>query len=914
MNTMANPETAEHARLAEATGRAEDDLFNANPWYEWGPYLSERAWGTVREDYSESGDAWDSFPHDHARSRAYRWNEDGMAGISDIRHELCLGLALWNGNDPILKERMFGLTGPQGNHGEDVKEYWWYLEGLPSHALLRWRYHYPQGEFPYEQLVNHGRGLHDPELELLDTGVFDGDRYWSVDVTYAKASPTEVLMRIELENHGPDEATIHVLPTLWFRNTWSWSDEAVRPRIETDGSALVVADHPLAGYRLEGAPGPGGSAPEALFCENESNAPRVFGSEATTPYPKDGINDHVVSGAATVNPEGFGTKSALRYVVRAPAGGKAELRLRLHQPPHEPGAAPTWAGATFDKVLAAREADADEFYSAIAPEGTDAEHMRILRQACAGLVWSKQMYPYNVRRWLDGDPGEPLPPEPHRHGRNSDWRHLDAFDVLAMPDPWEYPWFAAWDLGFHCIPWAHLDPAFAKYQLIVLLREWFLHPNGALPAYEWNFDDVNPPVHVIAALRVFVIDGARDREFLERIFQKLLINFTWWVNRQDADGNNVFSGGFLGLDNISPIDRSNLPEGMTLEQADGTAWMAYYTLSMLVIAIVLAEENEVYLDMVIKFLEQFVLIARALEQQGLYDPEDGFFYDRLVYPSGETTQVRVQTISGLLPVLPAVGIPTQATQAADKLGKRFARLRESYEQTGGSMIGRVRQVGEDDRTVLLSVIDPDDLRHTLREFFDEAAFLSPYGLRAVSKRYENNPYTLEGVPGAWIDYEPAESTTSMFGGNSNWRGPIWMPVNYLALRQFVLYHRFFGDNFKLEYPTGSGRQHTFGEIAQDLADRLVSIWLPGPDGRRAVYGGTEKLQSDPAWKDNLTFNEYFHGDNGAGLGATHQTGWTALVADLILDPPSAGLERLIDRFASPEPATPEGFKSDPAGR
>jgi hypothetical protein len=904
MNAMANTETAEHARLAEAAGRAEDDLFNANPWYEWGPYLSERAWGTVREDYSESGDAWDSFSHDQARSRAYRWNEDGMAGISDIRHELCLALALWNGNDPILKERMFGLTGPQGNHGEDVKEYWWYLEGLPSHALLKWRYHYPQGAFPYEQLVHHGRGLNDPELELLDTGVFDGDRYWSVDVTYAKASPTEVLMRIELENHGPDEATLHVLPTFWFRNRWSWSDEAVRPRIESDGSALVVADHPLAGYRLEGAPGPDGSAPEALFCENESNAPRVFGSEATTPYPKDGINDYVVSGAATVNPEGFGTKAALRYVVTAPTGGKADLRLRLHQAARKPGAKPTWAGAAFDKVVAAREADADEFYSAIAPEGTDAEHMRILRQACAGLVWSKQMYPYNVRRWLDGDPGEPAPPEAHRHGRNSDWRHLEAFDVLAMPDPWEYPWFAAWDLGFHCIPWAHLDPAFAKYQLIVLLREWFLHPNGALPAYEWNFDDVNPPVHVIAALRVFVIDGAQDREFLERIFQKLLINFTWWVNRQDADGNNVFSGGFLGLDNISPIDRSNLPGGMTLEQADGTAWMAYYTLAMLVIAIVLTEENEVYLDMVIKFLEQFVLIARALEQQGLYDPEAGFFYDRLVYPSGETTQVRVQTISGLLPVLPAVGIPLQATQAADKLGKRFARLRQSYEETGGSMIGRVRQVGEDDRTVLLSVIDPDDLRHTLREFFNEAAFLSPYGLRAVSKRYENNPYTLEGVPGAWIDYEPAESTTTMFGGNSNWRGPIWMPVNYLALRQFVLYHRFFGDDFKLEYPTGSGQQHTFGEIAQDLADRLVSIWLPGPDGRRAVYGNTEKLQSDPAWKDNLTFNEYFHGDNGAGLGATHQTGWTALVADLILDPPSAGLERLIDRFASPEPRDP----------
>jgi hypothetical protein len=879
---MPSRETAEHARLAEATGRAEDDLFSANPWYEWGPYLSERAWGSVREDYSESGNAWDYFPHDHARSRAYRWNEDGMAGISDIRHELCLALALWNGSDPILKERMFGLTGPQGNHGEDVKEYWWYLEGLPSHALLRWRYHYPQAEFPYARLVNHGRGLRDPELELLETGVFDDDRYWSVDVTYAKASPTEVLMRIEVENHGPDEATLHVLPTLWFRNTWSWDPGAERPRIESDGSALAVADHRLAGYRLEAAPGPDGAQPEALFCENESNAPRVFGSAATTPYPKDGINDHVVSGAAAVNPEGFGTKAALRYVVTVPARGKVELRLKLHQPAKKPAAA--WAGKSFDEVVAAREADATEFYEALAPEGTDAERMRILRQACAGLVWSKQMYPYNVRRWLDGDPGSTPPPASRKHGRNAGWRHLDAFDVLAMPDPWEYPWFAAWDLGFHCVPWAHLDPAFAKYQLIVLLREWFLHPNGALPAYEWNFDDVNPPVHVMAALRVFVIDGARDREFLERIFQKLLVNFTWWVNREDADGNNVFSGGFLGLDNISPIDRSNLPEGFVLEQADGTAWMAYYALAMLGIAIELAEENDVYLDMAIKFLEQFVLVARGLERQGLYDTDDAFFYDRLVYPSGETTQVRVKTISGLLPLLPAAGLSTRATAAAAKLGKRFARLRETYEETGGSLIGRVREVG-DDRTVLLSVINPDDLRKTLAEFFDEAAFLSPHGLRAVSKRYENNPYTLEGVPGAWIDYEPAESTTTMFGGNSNWRGPVWMPVNYVAIRQFVLYHRFFGDGFKFEYPTGSGQQRTFAEIAQDLSDRLVAIWLPGPDGRRPVYGATEKLQTDPAWKDNLTFNEYFHGDNGAGLGATHQTGWTALVADLILDPP-----------------------------
>jgi hypothetical protein len=699
-------------------------------------------------------------------------------------------------------------------------------------------------------------------------------------------------MRIELENHGPDEATLHVLPTLWFRNVWSWHDGTPQPRIEGDGKALVVTEHwNLAGYRLDAAPGPDGNQPEALFCENESNAPRVFGSEATTPYPKDGINDHVVSGAATVNPAGFGSKAALRYVVTVAGGGKAELRLKLHRPEKKPTA--SWAARAFDKVVAAREADADGFYEALAPEHTDAEHMRVLRQAAAGLVWSKQMYPYNVRRWLDGDPGEPPPPAVRKHGRNNDWRHLDAFDVLAMPDPWEYPWFAAWDLGFHCIPWAHLDPAFAKYQLIVLLREWFLHPNGALPAYEWNFDDVNPPVHVMAALRVFVIDGGEDREFLERIFQKLLINFTWWVNRQDADGNNVFSGGFLGLDNISPIDRSNLPEGMSLEQADGTAWMAYYTLSMLIIAIALAEQNDVYLDMVVKFLEQFVEIARALDRQGLYDAEDGFFYDRIVYPSGDTAQVRVQTISGLIPVLPAVGLPERALRVADRLGKRFARVRESFEETGGSLIGRIRRLEGGRRTVLLSVIGPDDVRHTLREFFDEAAFLSPYGLRAVSKRYENNPYTLEGVPGAWIDYEPAESTTTMFGGNSNWRGPVWMPVNYLAVRQFVLYHRFFGDTFKLEYPTGSGEQHTFGEIAQDLADRLIAIWLPGPDGRRPVNGGTERLQHDPAWKDNLTFNEYFHGDNGAGLGATHQTGWTALAVDLILDPPGQSLASVI---------------------
>ena len=650
---MPELDTAEHARLAEATGRAEDDLFNANPWYEWGPYLSERAWGTVREDYSEGGDAWDYFPHDHARSRAYRWNEDGMAGISDIRHELCLALALWNGNDAILKERMFGLTGPQGNHGEDVKEYWWYLEGLPSHALLKWRYHYPQAAFPYAQLVHHGRGLQDPELELLDTGVFDGDRYWSVDVTYAKADPTEVLMRIVLENHGPDEATLHVLPTLWFRNTWSWDPGAERPRLQGDGSALVVAEHPnLAGYRLDAAPGPDGNAPEALFCENDTNAPRVFGSEATTPYPKDGIDDHVVSGAATVNPEGFGTKAALRYAVTVPGGGKAELRLKLHRTADgSPDA--SWSAAAFDEVLAAREADADEFYAALAPDGTDAERMRILRQACAGLVWSKQMYPYDVRRWLDGDPGLPAPPEHRKHGRNAGWRHLDSFDVLAMPDPWEYPWFAAWDLSFHCVAWAHIDPAFAKYQMVVLLREWFQHPNGALPAYEWNFDDVNPPVHVLGAMRVFMVDGGTRSgvpraDLPEAADQLHVVAQPRGRRRQQRVQRRLPRARQHQPDRPLEPARGNVARAGRRHGVDGLL-----RARMLIIALLLAAEDDIYLDMVVKFAEQFEAIAQALERQGLYDADDAFFYDRLVHPSGETEQVKVQTISGLLPVLPA---------------------------------------------------------------------------------------------------------------------------------------------------------------------------------------------------------------------------------------------------------------------
>ena len=884
--------------MAGTTAPAEDDLLGANPWYEWGPYLSERAWGTVREDYSDSGDAWSYFPHDHARSRVYRWNEDGMAGLSDIRHDLCFAVALWNGADPIIKERMFGLTGPQGNHGEDVKEYWWYVDGLPSHAWLRWRYHYPQAPFPYQRLVeeNARRSHDDPEFELIDTGVFDDDGYWVVETSYAKASPTEVLARITVENRASEEASLTVLPSLWFRNTWRISGDEP-PALRLDQDSIVVEHARLSGYRLEAAPTAEGMGPEPLFCDNETNTARLFGTAPLTAYPKDGINDHVVAGAATVNPDQTGTKACWRYLLTVPAGGRAEIRLRLHRP--VPTAeAHDWSNAYFDELIAAREREADEFYAAIAPADTDAERMRILRQACAGLVWSKQMYPYQVKRWLDGDPGQPAPPPGHSTGRNAGWRHLDAFDVLAMPDPWEYPWFAAWDLAFHTITWAHLDPAFAKYQLLVLLREWFQHPNGALPAYEWNFDDVNPPVHALAAIRVFMIDGGTDLDFLERVFQKLLLNFTWWLNRQDPDGNNMFGGGFLGLDNISPIDRSHLPDGYRLDQADGTAWMAYYSLAMLSLAVTLSERDRVYDDMVVKFVEQSVMIMEALEQSGCYDPIDGFYYDRLTDPSGVSVPIRVQTLVGVIPALPAVSLGAAHIERLSHLRKRFARV---MERRGRSEVIGWRVRGTDaDRRLLLSLVAPDWLARIFATLFDEQAFLSPHGLRSLSKRH-TTPYRIPNLPGASIEYEPAESKIAMYGGNSNWRGPIWLPVNYLIIRALLQYEEFMGADATVEYPTGSGRQLALRDVADDLADRLVSIWLPGPDGRRPVYGGVEKLQNDPAWRDNLLFFEYFHGDNGAGLGAMHQTGWTALVADLILDPPRYSQRLLFTDTRTGEP-------------
>jgi Glycosyl hydrolase family 63 C-terminal domain len=874
--------TAEHARLTQATARAEDDLFGANLWYEWGPYLSERAWGTVREDYSDSGDAWSFFPHDHARSRAYRWNEDGMAGLSDIHHDLCLALALWNGVDPILKERMFGLTGPQGNHGEDVKEYWWYLDGLPSHSWLRWRYHYPQEPFPYQWLIdeNGRRSRDEPEFELMDTGVFDDGRYWVVDVAYAKASPTEVLAKITIKNQASEAATLSVLPTLWFHNTWRFTD-AEPPQLSL-GDGGIVVDHPrLSGYRLDAAPTPDGTLPQALFCDNETNNPRLFGASPITDYPKDGINDHVITGANTVNPEQRGTKASWWYKITVPAGGTAEIRLRLHRADQQTTPNDAWQSGYFDAVMADREREADEFYAALAPDDIGVEEMRVVRQACAGLIWSKQMYPYRVSQWLDGDPGQPPPPPGHRSGRNSGWRHFDSFDVLAMPDPWEYPWFAAWDLAFHTITWAHLDAGFAKYQLLVLLREWFQHPNGALPAYEWSFDDVNPPVHALAALRVFVIDGRNDLDFLERVFQKLLLNFTWWLNREDPEGNNIFGGGFLGLDNISPIDRSHLPPGVKLDQADGTAWIAYYSVAMLALAVLLAERDRVYEDMVVKFLEQLVLVMDALEGAGCYDPDDGFFYDLLTDTVGNREPIKVQTLVGVIPTLPAMTVPVRNTERIQRLRERFTRSMEA--QNRQILDWRFRGNGEN-RRGLVSIVPPDQLTRIFSTLFDENAFLSPHGLRALSKRH-STPYQVPGMPGATIEYEPAESHTAMYGGNSNWRGPVWFPINYLVIRALLQYDQFFGPEFTIEYPTGSGQRLALRDVAADLADRLISIWLPGPDGRRPVYGGVELMQTDPAWKDNLLFYEYFHGDNGAGVGAMHQTGWTALVADLLVDPP-----------------------------
>ena len=849
---------AERARLADPE------------WKIWGPYVSERSWGTVREDYSENGTAWDSFPHDHARSRAYRWNEDGLAGICDDTQSLCLAFAFWNGNDPILKERIFGLTGTQGNHGEDAKEYWFYEDSTPTHSWMRWRYFYPQAEFPYAQLVdeNARRGPGDPEFELLDTGLFDDDRYWDIVVDYAKADTDDIVARVTIRNAGPDDATLHVLPTLWFRNTWSWGLDGRTPGITAADKALIATHHSRATMRLSGD-----GSPQLLFCDNETNSRRLWDVDGAR-FPKDAINDHVVNGLDTINPAASGTKAALWYQVAVAAGATEEITLRLHRDAVTPS-----AGAA--DVLTARRAEADEFYAALRPASTTDDEAMVLRQALSGMLWCKQFYHYDVSRWLDGDPAQPPPPAARLQGRNAAWRHLNNHDVISMPDKWEYPWYAAWDLGFHAVALAHVDPTFAKEQLILLCREWYMHPNGQLPAYEWAFGDVNPPVHAWAALRVFEIDGGTDFEFLERMLHKLVINFTWWVNRKDADGNNVFAGGFLGLDNIGPIDRSApLPIDGSLEQSDGTSWMAMYCLDLLEMSLTLARHDRTYEDLATKFFEHFALIAEAMYTRGLWDEADGFYYDVLATTAGDRIPLKVRSMVGLLPLAATITLGRATLDTLTGFAERmewFMKHRPDYsdlfhihERDGGE--GR-----------LLSIVSPDRLRRVMTWLLDENEFLSPHGVRALSAAHRDHPFSVDlGGMVYTVGYSPGESTTGLFGGNSNWRGPVWFPVNYIVIEAIGRFARFFGDDFSVEYPTGSGSQLTLGRIADQLGQRLIDIFLPDHDGRRPVFGTDEKFQTDPLWNRMITFNEYFHGDNGRGLGASHQTGWTGLVADLII--------------------------------
>ncbi|MCU1474122.1 glucosidase [Amnibacterium sp.] len=853
---------------------------DVDAWRRWGPYLSERAWGTVREDYSADGDAWSFFPHDHARSRAYRWNEDGLAGLCDDGQRLCFALALWNGADPILKERAFGLTGPQGNHGEDVKEYWWFVDSTPTHSWMRWRYAYPQRAYPYADLLEESarRGRHDPEYELLDTGVFDEDRYFDVSVDYAKASPDDICLRITVTNRGPEAATVHLLPTLWFRDTWSWRLGVPVPSLTASGSGALVARHEELGTRTLASDG----SPEALFCDNATNTERLWGRPGPA-YPKDGINDHVVDGAATVNPDRTGTKAALHHVVEIPRGGSHEIRLRL-----SPDVAPD-LGQDWERTMAARAAEADAFYGGLST-GATADEAHVIRSAMAGMLWSKQYYAYRVRTWLTGDPNQPAPPPERWHGRNRQWQNLDAEAVVSMPDPWEYPWFAAWDLAFHCVTLAHVDPAFAKQQLAMVLGAGWMHPTGQVPAYEWDFGAVNPPVHAWAALHVFRRDGGTDLAWLRQVFERLIVNSTWWVARNDPDGNGTFSGGFLGMDNIGPFDRgAALPEGVVLEQADATGWMALNCVSMFEIALVLAETDPALEDMALMFFDLFALIARATEGSGLWHDEDGFFYDRLARPDGAGWPIAVRSMSGLVPVFAAVGVRRELLDRLPRLKAHVERFLEDHGDAAEAADIDLEAAGEGHG--LLALVDRERLRRIMRVVGGEGEMLSPHGVRAVSAAYRDHPFVLHaGVEDETeVDYEPAESTTGLFGGNSNWRGPVWLPVNYLLQQALRRYGEAAGHTVLCEYPAGSGRSATFTDLAADLSDRLVSLYLPDADGRRAVWGGNPRFSTDPAWRDALLFYEYFNGDDGAGLGASHQTGWTGLIANLLL-------ERIRDRL------------------
>ncbi len=882
---------AEQARLDGPDGAA---------WKRWGPYLSDRAWGTVREDYSAAGDAWASFPHDHARSRTYRWNEDGLAGLCDDQQRLCLSLAFWNGVDPILKERAFGLTGPQGNHGEDVKEYWWNVDSTPTHSWLRWRYVYPHAAYPYEDLVatNAARTREDPEYELLDTGVFDGDRYFDITVDHAKDGPDDICVRVRVTNAGPAAATLHLLPTLWFRDTWSWVPGTPAPSITAGPAGSLVARHAELGELVLSSDG----VPTPLFCDNATNTRRLWGQDGPA-FPKDGINDHVVSGAATVNPALTGTKAALHHVLTVAAGATVEVRLRLARAAADRSTPPDLA-AGWEAVLADREADADDFYAGICA-GATADEAHVVRSALAGLLWSKQYYAYVVRDWLAGDPGQPTPPAARLTGRNSRWTTLDIHAVVSMPDTWEYPWFAAWDLAFHCVTLAAVDPAFAKAQLAMVLGDGWMHPSGQVPAYEWDFGAVNPPVHAWAALRVFRIDGSRDVAWLRQVFRRLLVNFAWWVTKNDPAGFGVFTGGFLGMDNVGPFDRgAALPDGYSLEQADATGWMALACLSMFEIATVLSAEDPTVEDMALMFFEDFTLIARATVDAGLWHEDDGFYYDQLVRAGdGARWPVDVRSMSGLVPLFAVVTVAPDLLTRLPRLQERVDRFLGQHPHaaaaadvtaaepppTGPSQpTGPVDPAGRpapDAVPGLFALVDRTRLARVLSRVTDPAELLSPHGIRSVSAVYRGAPYVFRGGldDDTRIDYEPAESTTPLFGGNSNWRGPVWLPVNVLLLQALRRYGEALGDGVLVEHPNGSGRSMTVGAVADDLADRLVGLYLPDAQGHRAVWGGTPRFRDDPRWRDALLFFEYFQGDDGAGLGASHQTGWTGLVADVLLE-------------------------------
>ena len=873
--------TQEEIRLSESASRKKH-------WKRWGPYVSERAWGTVREDYSPNGNAWEFLPHDQARSHAYRWNEDGLAGISDRKQNVCFAIALWNERDPILKERLFGLTGNEGNHGEDVKEYYFYLDSTPTHSYMKYLYKYPLAEFPYSRLVeeNRRRGKNQREFELLDTGIFENDRYFDVFVEYAKADIEDILIKATVVNRGPEAANLRLLPTVWFRNTWSWGGHNQRPELYEARRApnpAIELNNAITGklwLHCEGSP-------ELLFTENETNVHRLFGVGNRTPYVKDGINNFVVNGdEGAVNPQRNGTKAAAQYKLTLRSGETAVVRLRLSNLDLKASN----GFADFDKILTQRRREADEFYETVIPRDLSADAQNVMRQGFAGMLWSKQFYHYIIKEWLEGDPDNPPPPHGRVRGRNHEWTHLYNSDVISMPDKWEYPWYAAWDLAFHCIPLALVDSDFAKEQLILMLREWYMHPNGQIPAYEWAFGDVNPPVHAWAALRVYKIEkkrkGKGDRSFLQRIFHKLMLNFTWWVNRKDAEGMNIFQGGFLGLDNIGVFDRSApLPTGGYIEQSDGTSWMAMYTLNLLAIALELASEDPTYEDVASKFWEHFVYIAHAMghrgdDGMGLWNEEHGFFYDVLKLPDGSHFPMKIRSMVGLIPLF---AVETLDPEVLDKLPD-FKRRLEWFIDNRPDLTENVacmRSEGRGERR-LLSIATTERLRSILKFMLDEREFLSPYGIRSVSQFHRGNPYKLEVHDMEHrVDYEPGESSTGVFGGNSNWRGPIWFPLNYLLVESLQKFHYYLGDEFKVEFPTGSGKMMTLWEVSGELSRRMTSIFLRDEQGRRPVFENLEKFQTDPHWRDLVLFHEYFHGDSGAGLGASHQTGWTGVVTKLM---------------------------------